>query len=200
MKTQVIMKRELFGFPISQKSKSEFFSATDLVKAGNLWRAAHKMALFNISEWFRLKSTMEFVAELESKYTKVKISGKGRGKHTWVHPLLFIDLALAISPKLKIEVYEWLFDHLIKNRNDSGDSYKEMSGYLYAHHPNKQTFPQYISEVALKIQKKTEMTDDWQNSNEDQLRKRDIIHRDIAVLADVLRDNRQAVRIALERN
>jgi len=200
MKTQVVMKRALFGFPISQKSKSEFFSATDLVKAGNQWRATQGMALFNISEWFRRKSTMEFITELESKYTKVKISGKGRGKHTWVHPLLFIDLALAISPKLKIEVYEWLFDHLIKNRNDSGDSYKEMSGYLYAHHPNKQTFPQYISGVALQIQKKTKITDDWQNSTEDQLRKRDIIHHDISVLADVLRDNDQAVRIALNRN
>jgi hypothetical protein len=98
------MQRELFGHLISQNSKTEFFSATDLVKAGNQWRARQGLDHFNNSEWFRLKSTMEFVAELESKYTKVKISGKGRGKHTWVHPLLFIDLALAISPKLKIEV------------------------------------------------------------------------------------------------
>lgn len=34
MKTEVTMVRTLFGMPIAQKSKTEFFSATDLVKAG----------------------------------------------------------------------------------------------------------------------------------------------------------------------
>lgn len=198
MKTQVIMKRELFGMEISQKSKTEFFSATDLVKAGNKWRALNGMDLFNMSEWLRLKSTKEFINELECKYKKVKISGRGRGKHTWVHPLLFIDMALAISPKLKIEVYEWLFDHLIKYRNDSGDSYKEMCGYLFVHHTNKQTFPAYIAKVATDIQNKIGVSD-WQLATEKQLEQRNKIHRDIAILADVLNKNDEAVRIALSR-
>ena len=199
MKTQVIMKRELFGCQISQKSKTEFFSATDLVRAGNSMRAKQGIDLFAMSEWLRLKSTKEFILELKKKYGKVKISGRGRGKHTWVHPLLFIDMALAISPKLKIEVYEWLFDHLIKNRNDSGDSYKEMCGYLYAHHPNKQTFPGYISSVAIDIRSNIGVLD-WETATEEQLKRRDKIHSDIAVLADVLRDNNQSVRIAIDRN
>ena len=29
---------------------------------------------------------------------------------------LFLDLALAINPKLKVEVYEWLFDKLLEYR------------------------------------------------------------------------------------
>jgi hypothetical protein len=32
---------------------------------------------------------------------------------------------------LKIEVYSWLFDKLIKYRNNSGDSYKKMAGALF---------------------------------------------------------------------
>lgn len=32
METEVIMTRRLFGCEIKQKSKSEFFSSTDLVK------------------------------------------------------------------------------------------------------------------------------------------------------------------------
>ena len=200
MKTQVTMKRELFGFQISQQSKTEFFSATDLVAAGDTWRAMNGMRRFSLQEWLRRSSTKEFIVELEKRYgKKVKSVSRGKQIHTWVHPLLFIDLALAISPKLKIEVYEWLFDHLIKNRNDSGDSYKEMCGYLYAHHKNKQTFPGYISGVALEIQEKIGKTD-WETSNESELDYRDKIHRDIAVLSDVLRDNNQAVRIALDRN
>jgi hypothetical protein len=38
METEVIMKRKLFDSEISQKSQSGFFSATDLVNAGNRWR------------------------------------------------------------------------------------------------------------------------------------------------------------------
>ena len=199
MKTQVIMKRELFGYPVSQKSKSEFFSATDLVTAGNRWRIANEMRIFSLQEWLRRTATKEFMVELENKYGKIKIVSRGKEIHTWVHPLLFIDLALAISPKLKIEVYEWLFDHLIKNRNDSGDSYKEMSGYLYAHHPNKQTFSTFISGVANSIRLKIGVSD-WETATEKQLNARDKLHRDIAVLSDVLRDNTQAVRIALKRS
>lgn len=41
--------------------------------------------------------------------------------------------------------------------------------------------------------------DDWQTTTEDQLQQRDHLHRDIAILANTLRDNDQAVRIALEQ-
>ena len=137
MKTNVIMKRELFGSVVSQNTKNNYFSATDLVKAGNKWRAINGLDLFNLKSWLYNKTTKEFIANLEYKYGKVKINSRGKGSHTWVHPLLFIDIALAISPKLKIEVYEWLFDELIKYRDESGDSYKQMCGYLYANSINK---------------------------------------------------------------
>ena len=51
MKTEVIMQRELFGHTIQQKSKSEFFSVTDLVKAGNKWRMANNIKPFNFNQW-----------------------------------------------------------------------------------------------------------------------------------------------------
>jgi len=105
MKTEVIMKRELFGREISQKSKSELFSATDLVKAGNLWRAANGLPLFDLGAFLAQKGTKEFMAELAKSNLTVKVSRPGRSSHTWVHPFLFIDIALAISPTLKIEVY-----------------------------------------------------------------------------------------------
>ena len=199
MKTEVIMKRQIFDCEISQKSKSEMFSATDLVRAGNRWRILNGMDQFNMSEWFRLKSTKEFIAEMEQKFGNVKISGRGRGKHTWVHPFVFIDMALAISPKIKIEVYEWLYDHLLKYRNSSGDSYKEMCGYLYARHTDKSSFHKYVTAVAKNIKLKCGVSD-WQSASVEQLEKRDKIHREIALLSDVLRDNDQAVRQAMLRN
>jgi len=196
MKTEVIMKRSLFGVEISQKSQSEMFSATDLVKAGNKWRVINGMQPFDMSIWFLSKSTKEFMCELESKYGKVKIAGRGRGNHTWVHPLLFIDIALAINPKLKVEVYEWLFDNLIKYRNESGDSYKKMCGNLYVHHENKRNFPAFVSSVADKV-KLACCVKDWNEATEAQLGKRDRIHNNIALLSDVLRNNEEAVRIGI---
>lgn len=200
MKTAVIMKRELFGNQISQHSKTEMFSATDLVKAGNKWRIANGMELFTMKSWLANKSTKLFIEELENKFGKenVKKASRGKNGHTWFHPLLFIDMALAISPKLKIEVYQWLFDHLIKFRNDGGDSYKSMCGALYVRSTNKTGFYKYIKEVANKIKAACHVTS-WEEATEDQLRKRDKLHNDISLLADVLNNNDEAVRIAITK-
>jgi hypothetical protein len=197
METEVIMKRELFGCQISQKSKSEMFSATELVAAGNKWRIANDMPIFSLAAFFQNKSTKEFLAMLEKKYGVVKINSRGKGGNTWVHPLLFIDIALAISPSLKIEVYEWLFDHLLKYRNESGDSYKKMSGALYLKHTNKTAFPKYIQEVA-EIIKKTCGVKDWQEADETKLKMRDRIHENIALLCDVLPID-EAVRLGVKK-
>ena len=199
MQTQVVMKRELFGCEISQQSKTEFFSATELVKAGNKWRRANELSDFNLSQYLKSSSFTEFKNELEKKYGNVVSSSRGAKSNTWVHPLLFIDIALAINPKLKVEVYEWLFDNLIKFRNDSGDSYKQMSAAIYSRYPNKREFPQYIQRVAnyIKVQLKV---DDWQKATEEQLKKRDIIHNSIRLLCNVLNNTDQAVRLGVKEN
>jgi hypothetical protein len=192
------MKRPLFNYEISQKSKSEFLSATDLVRAGNQWRRDNKMNDFNLSLWFNQKSVKEFIAALEEKYGNVLLKGRGRNSHTWVHPFLFIDIALAISPKLKIETYEWLYDHLLKYRNNSGDSFKKMSGALYNKFGNKSEFTKFIKNVSCDIKKacNVEEWNDWQKCSEETLKLRDKIHDNIALLSDILPID-QAVRIGI---
>jgi hypothetical protein len=200
METQVVMKRELFGCEISQQSKTEFFSATELVNAGDKWRLANGMKEFQFYQYLKNKSTVEFVKEIENKYhTKCLVASRGRKGQTWVHPLLFIDIALAINPKLKVEVYEWLFDNLIKFRNTSGDSYKEMSAAIYVRFTNKREFPVYIQKVANYIKSEMKVSD-WQTANEAQLKQRDIIHNSIRLLCNVLNDTNQAVRIGVKEN
>jgi hypothetical protein len=198
MITEVEMKRELFGVEIRQKSKSEFLSATQLVKAGNKWRVANNMTPFNLSQWMGTRATQDFISELEERHGKAYIKGRGRNSQTWFHPYLFIDLALAISPTLKIEVYGWLFDHLLKNRNDSGDSYKKMCGVLVVRHRNQRTFQDMIQKLALKIQRYCGVRD-WQLATEEQLAMRNKIHEDIALLADVMNNNDEAIRIVFEK-
>jgi len=197
MITEVTMKRELFGMEISQKSKSELFSATDLVRAGNVWRLKKGMSPFDITAFFLRKDTKEFVSALEKEFTLVKISGRGRASHTWVHPFLFIDIALAISPALKIEVYSWLYDHLLKYRNDSGDSYKKMAGALFFSFPNKSMFPNYIKKVATIIKHELEAKN-WNEEDERTLKLRNKIHENIALLCDVIPCD-DAVRIGIKK-
>ncbi len=200
MKTQVIMKRELFGVEIKQQSKTEYFSASDLVKAGDIWRKKNGLSEFQIFQFLKNKSSIEFINELERKYgEKVIVSTKGRNGQIWVHPLLFIDIALAINPTLKIEVYEWLFDNLIKFRNDSGDSYKEMSAALYVRYGNAREFPSFIQEVALQIKTACGVTD-WQSASEQQLKQRDKMHYAIKLLCNVLNDAKNAVRLGINEN
>lgn len=197
MKTQVLMKRSLFDSEISQQSKTGFFASNELIKAGNKWRIMNDLSPINLQEWFRLDKTKEFISELENQLgEKVKIAGRGRNAVTWIHPFLFIDLALYISPKLKVEVYSWLYDELIKYRNDSGDSYKKMTGALYKNCRNKSDFTNLIRETANKIKLACHVKD-WQKANEDQLKLRDKIHENIALLCDVLNSNEDAVRIAI---
>lgn len=197
MQTEVVMKRQLFNHEIGQKSQSEFLSATDLVRAGNAWRISQMMEPFSMDRWFQNKGVKEFIAALEKKTEqKVKISARGRGHHTWVHPYLFIDMALAINPELKVEVYGWLKDYLLKYRNDSGDSYKLMSGALYANSSSQSTFYSEIKKhcEAIRIACGVE---DWNRATEDQLKLRDKIHNNIYLLCDILRDNEVAVRQAI---
>jgi hypothetical protein len=196
MLTEVMMQRELFGGQISQSSKNGFFSATDLLKLGNKWRIINDLPSFDFNSWLSNKSTKEFIETLKNKYGEVKVNSKGKNSHTMVHPLLFIDIALAISPQLKVEVYEWLYDNLILFRNDSGDSYKEMCNALYGLYPNKREFPFYIANVAENIKKQINV-ENWQTATEEQLKLRDKIHNAIKLLCNVLRNPNEAVRLGL---
>jgi len=197
MKTEVVMKRILFNKEISQKSKSEFFSATDLVLAGNQWRITNGKEFFKLTTWLAARSTKEFIGELEKEYGTVIIRSKAKNQHTWIHPFLMIDLALSIDPKLKIEVYKWLYDSLLKYRNNSGDSFKKMSGALYLNASNKSLYVKDISHYSRQIKKACNV-DNWENVNESQLELRDKIHNNISLLCDLL-PNEDAVRIGIKK-
>jgi len=196
MKTAVIMKRRLWGFEISQNSKTGFFSLTDTVAAGNYWRTANNLTLFDAREWFRRSSSKEFMDALECKYGQIRTIGRGRGNHTWVHPLLFLDVALAVSPKLKIEVYEWVNDGLLQIRNDSGDSYKRMCSVLLAMTEDKTQFVDLVADVAIMIRQACGVKD-WQRASLEELKMRDKCHDNIALSVKLLKSIDNGVREGL---
>lgn len=192
------MKRVLFGNDISQKSKSEFFSATDLLTAGNHYRALNKLKTVSLASYWNNPANKEFMGELESQFGKIRTDGRGKGTHTWVHPLLFIDIALWINPTLKVEVYKWLQDHLLEFRNDSGESYKRMTGSLYSLAKNKRDFPKSIQHVARLIKKECGV-EDWNSATEDELKLRDKMHDYIAFACDMVKDANTAVVVGINK-
>lgn len=197
MKTKVLMKRTLFDGHISQRSDNGYLSKNDLLSTGNNWRVLNGKPAFDYTGWLRTNSTQDFIAELE-KQLEVKVinSGRGRNSVTWLHPYLFIDMALSISPKLKIEVYSWLYDELIKYRNFSGDSYKKMCGVLFNRTNSKTTFHKDITKLA-KIIKIECSVSDWDTATEKQLILRDRIHENISLLADIMPKTKEAIRISI---
>jgi hypothetical protein len=196
METEVLMQRQLFNCEIKQNSKTGFFCLNDLEIAGNNYRALNKTPFFSLNSWINSQPTKEFINELSNQFGTVIVAKRGKTGKTWAHPFIFIDMALAIDPKLKIEAYKFLFDELLKYRNNSGDSYKRMCGSLYENCHNKSNFHRGVAKTAMMIQDACRVTD-WQKANEDQLKLRDKIHDNIALLCDVLRDNNQAIRIGI---
>jgi hypothetical protein len=58
---------------------------------------------------------------------------RGRNGGTWMHPYLFIDFAMWLSPEFKYRAIKWVYDNLIELRTESGDYFKKMSSELKAY-------------------------------------------------------------------
>lgn len=199
METEVIMIRQLKGYQVRQRSGNGFLCAIDIVNVGNKYRTMHNLPVFNFSTWLNSQSTQEFIKTLEAEIgQKAVIKGKGKNNPTWVHPYIFIDLALALNPKFKVEVYGWLYDYLLKYRNDSGDSYKKMCGALYVTQSNKFLFPQEIKMLAERIKVECGVKD-WEHATEKQLELRDKIHNNITLLSDIIKDRETLYRVSIKK-
>ena len=48
----------------------------------------------------------------------------------WMNPILFIKFAMWINPTFEVKVIRFVYDEMIRYRNDAGDAYKEMSSAI----------------------------------------------------------------------
>ncbi len=121
------MIRKMGNYDVSQRTKDGMFNATSLMKQWNESKGGSKKEM---GDFFRTKSTKEFIEVIESDSKDgnspyLKTRGKYGG--TWMHPYLFIDFAMWINPRFKLEVIKFVYDQLIKNRHLAGDNYKTLS-------------------------------------------------------------------------
>jgi len=131
MKTNVVMVRKMGVFDVNQRTKDGMFNANSLLKQWNIANESKK----EIKDYFDNKSTQEFIEVLKNDTSTIggivpmikSKASKGENAGTWMHPYLFIDFAMWINPKFKFEVIKFVYDELIKYRNDAGDNYISLS-------------------------------------------------------------------------
>lgn len=152
MKTNQILTRKMGSFDVLQRTEDGMFNATILLKQWNKDNGMGK----KIDNYFENKSTSEFISTITSRENLNTLNSvylKSRGKYsggTWMHPLLFIDFSMWINPEFKYDALKFVYDELIKFRNDAGDAYLEMSSAVARISPKKE-IPQSISKVAQAI-------------------------------------------------
>jgi len=155
MKTSVIMTRDNGGISVRQDSKTSFFNANDLLDVYNSNNDENK----RIQNYLDNEATKRYMNALiqddilnhsNSSDLESSIISSKRGKNggTWMHPYLFIDFAMWLSPEFKVRVVKWVYDNLIKFRIEAGDGFKEVNEALFDIKPNSPPFV-YANEAKM---------------------------------------------------
>ena len=58
---------------------------------------------------------------------KLKRGGRGHSDSTWVHPMLFLEYMMFLSPTFKYRALKMVQDNLIQLRNETGDARKTLA-------------------------------------------------------------------------
>jgi hypothetical protein len=107
---------------------------------------------------------------------------RGRNGGTWLHPYLFLDFAMWLSPEFKYQAIRWIYDNLIKIRVKSGDNFKKMCKAIAKNYYNKfdKEPPQEVYKAeAREIKRLVGLQDnqDWNEATEKQLKLRDKLQK-----------------------
>jgi len=128
MKTNVIMIRKMGDFDVTQRTIDGMFNATGLLNQWNNKSGMQKQMI----HFMENKTTNEFIDLLTSESdTKerdsVVLQSRGKNGGTWMHPYLFIDFAMWINPRFKLDVIRFVYDQLIQYRHQAGDNYRGLT-------------------------------------------------------------------------
>lgn len=156
MKTNQLMKRKMGEFNVTQRTKDGFFCATELLRQWNEYANLNRgnsphLKQKDLKEFFYNKNTKEFIDALleeEKLSTKnlayLKLRGKSGG--TWTHPVLFVKFAMWLNPRFEVQVIKFVYDEMIKYRNEAGDAYNKL-GSAVSKIVRKDFMPQAMQKV-----------------------------------------------------
>lgn len=206
MKTPVIMEREIMGVTVRQNHKTKMFNANDLHKLASHHRKAEGLPARQIGQYFDLDSTQELMREVclteVIKLEDVKKSARGKNGGTWIHPIIFIDMAMWYSPKLKVRIINWVLDGLMELRDESGESFKRMNSTLSRTYPKEFDSPLAFIKVSKAIAEACNVgsgDDKWQRATKEQLELRTSIQENIELIADLCPNSGECLNKAISK-
>lgn len=134
------MTRPMGRFEVLQRTSDGYFDANALLAQ---WNSVEGNTQRKMSRFFESDKVKEFIDALEEDISQgakmhfadlqivkeVKPRNTKRGKtngQMWMHPYLFIKFAMWINPRFEVQVIKFVYDQMIKYRNDAGDAYREL--------------------------------------------------------------------------
>ncbi len=141
METNVIMKRDLQGMLVRQNTKDQLFNANDLLEIYNKNNSSKRIDSFLQRDG--TKETMEAILKelniednsntTKTCYLEKDILSTKRWRVNWwtrMHPYLFIDFAMWLSPEFKVKCIKRIYDNVISLRVWTWDTFKEVNKQL----------------------------------------------------------------------
>ena len=135
------MVRYIDNFSVVQRTSDGYFDGSELLRQWNNIEGNTRRRMDKFLESDNTSEFLKALAEDESHRSKmtigenqlvIKIKGRNtKGGKTldkvWMNPLLFIKFAMWINPTFEVKVLRFVYDEMIRYRNDAGDAYKELS-------------------------------------------------------------------------
>ena len=156
METTVVLSRKMGDYAVTQRTKDGYFDGNELLRQ---WNASNDKKK-TVEDFLSLSNTKEFIDELsltdDCRKADNQLFMKSKGKMTingrtpdkiWMHPYLFIKFSMWINPRFEVAVIKFVYDELIKFRNEAGDAYKELASAIVKITPKKE-IPTAMTEVA----------------------------------------------------
>lgn len=141
MKTNQSMVRKMGDFNITQRTSDGYFDANELL---NQWNSKDGNTRRRMDKFLQIDGLAEFINALTDevshgpimtnadfqaiKEIKGRMTKNGKTKdQIWMHPYIFIKFSMWINPRFEVKVIKFVYDEMIKYRNDAGDAYKDLS-------------------------------------------------------------------------
>lgn len=154
-------------FEVYQRTKDGFFSASKLLNQWNNSTGSEK----RVDTFLGRKNAKEFIEAIKSDKDTEENYGtdfqpvtKTGGRKTltgqepndyWMHPLLFIDFAMWLNPRFKLQVLKFVKDQLIEFRHGAGDNYRELSSAVQQfQNPNYPSMAKALNYIVFNTHKK----------------------------------------------
>ena len=156
METTVVLSRKMGEFEVTQRTSDGYFNANALLTQ---WNSVKENPTKKMAHFMENANTNEFIDTIQSRNSdnadfqsliiskgRMTINGRTQDK-VWMHPFLFIDFSMWLSPEFKYDVIKFVYDELIKQRNDAGDAYKELASAIVKITPKKE-IPTAMTKIA----------------------------------------------------